>query len=145
MHAAPASFRRQALVSDRFVCLLRSGHPIGRQRLTLARYLELAHLCVAPMGLASTRVDVALARLGHERRIALPVPQFLIAPLIVAETDLLLMLPERIGRRYARMLKLRLAEPPLQLASFTISQLWHERLPHDPAHTWLRQQIQQLV
>lgn len=142
---APAAFRRQTLFSDRFVCLVRKGHPLGRRPLTLERYLELSHITVAPMGSNSTLVDAELVRQGRERRIALTVPQFLIAPLIVAETDLALMLPERIGRRYARMLKLRMLKPPIEVESFTISQLWHERLHNDPAHAWLRQCITRVL
>jgi DNA-binding transcriptional LysR family regulator len=97
------------------------------------------NVSVAPRGGPGSLVDSALARLGHRRDVALVVPHFLLAPLIVAETDLVLMVPSRLGRRYESLLPVRLLPSPLLLEAFTLAQVWHERAHHDPAHAWLRQ------
>ena len=138
---APEGFRHQAVFREEFLCMLRRGHPAASAPLTLEGWLELQHVSVAPKGGPGSIVDDALARLGKRRDIALVVPHFLLAPLIVAETDLALLLPARIARRYAGMLPIDLLPPPLALESFTLAQLWHERSHGDPAHQWLRQQI----
>jgi len=141
MQDAPEGFRCQAVFREEFLCMLRKGHPAAAAPLTLERWLSLQHLSVAPRGGPGSIVDDALAKLGKQREIALVVPHFLMAPLIVAETDLALLLPARIARRYATLLPLELLPPPLPLAAFTIAQLWHERAHGDPAHAWLRQQV----
>jgi DNA-binding transcriptional LysR family regulator len=137
---APAGFYRQKLFEERFVCLFRRGHPALREALTLERYAALDHLLVSPRGRDRGTVDDALAPHGLERRIALTVPHFLVAPAIVAETDLVLTAPVRIAERHAH-LPIELVTPPLELGSFSVSQLWHERVHKSPAHAWLRAAI----
>jgi DNA-binding transcriptional LysR family regulator len=138
----PAALRRQALFDERFVCLLREGHPRVGSRLSLKAYLELSHVLVAPMGYRGSVVDDLLVERGAEpRRVALTVPHFLVAPFIVAASDLVLTVPERVARRYASALPLRRLAPPLEVPGFTISQLWHERMHHDAGHAFLRAAI----
>ncbi|MFP2898591.1 LysR family transcriptional regulator [Corallococcus sp. 4LFB] len=137
----PAAFRVQALFQERFICLAREGHPITRGRMTLGRYLEHGHISVSPLGRQGSIVDDALARLGRSREVRVAVPHFFLALFMVAQTDLLLIAPERMSLLMAPAFRLRLLRPPLELASFTVSQLWHERMQHDPAHAWLRKAI----
>ncbi|HEY0095095.1 MAG TPA: LysR family transcriptional regulator, partial [Archangium sp.] len=68
-------------------------------------------------------------------------PHFFLAPFLVAQTDLLLMAPERMARLLAPAFGLTLLKPPVEVEGFTVSQLWHERVQQDPAHAWLRKRI----
>ena len=63
---------------------------------------------------------------------------FMVAAPIIARTDLVLTLPERVASVVAAHFPLRQLAPPLPLASFSIHQVWHERSHHDPGHRWLR-------
>ncbi|RKH34311.1 LysR family transcriptional regulator [Corallococcus praedator] len=137
----PSAFRVQALFQERFVCLAREGHPVTKGRLTLGRYLEHGHISVAPMGGTGSLADEALARLGKSRQVMVAVPHFFLAVFMVARTDLLLLAPERMALLLAPAFRLKLLSPPLELAGFTVSQLWHERMQHDPAHAWLRKAV----
>ncbi|MCY1014652.1 LysR substrate-binding domain-containing protein [Pyxidicoccus sp. MSG2] len=136
-----AAFRVQALFRERFVCVARRGHPVTGGRLTLARYLEHGHVSVAPWGGTGSIVDETLGRMGKSRRVVVAVPHFLLAPFVVASTDLLLMAPERVAQRLASAFGLELLRAPMGVAGFTVSQLWHERVQHDAAHPWLRRVI----
>ncbi|MEM9454809.1 MAG: LysR family transcriptional regulator [Myxococcota bacterium] len=138
---APAAFRRQALFHDDFACLVRADHPTVGDRLPLATYLELSHVLVAPHGHARGFVDTTLAEQGQVRRIALVVPHFMTAPLVVLETDYVVTLPRRLALRFAALENLRVVEPPVEVVGFTMSQLWHERLQDDPGHAWLRRTL----
>ncbi|MFL5353960.1 LysR family transcriptional regulator [Archangium sp.] len=140
-HDVPAAFRLQALIRERFVCVAREGHPVTQGRFTLARYLEYGHVTVAPLGGTGSMVDEVLTRLGKSRRVVAAVPHFFLAPFLVAQTDLLLMGPERMARLLAPAFGLALLHPPVELEGFTLSQLWHERVQHDAAHVWLRKAI----
>ncbi len=135
---APAGFYRQRLFSDDFACIVRAKHPVTREGLTLEAYTSLRHALITVAGEERGAADAALERLGLTRRIALRIPHFLAAPLIVAESDLVLTLPRRLARRFARFANLTFMDPPVEIGGFTISQLWHERRHHDPAHLWLR-------
>ncbi len=65
-------------------------------------------------------------------------PQFTVAPYIVARTDFIVTLPRGVANAFAQTFELRLSEPPLDLPSLTISMFWHERTHHSVAHRWLR-------
>ena len=138
---APEGFRYQALFHEDFLCVVRRDHPAARRPLTLERYLALSHVSIAPRGSDGSIVDSALGKLGQRRTVALVVPHFLVAPYIVAQTDMALMLPARVARHFAEHLPLKLLPPPLLLSGFTIGQLWHDRAHRDPAHKWLRKLI----
>lgn len=145
-HGPLANCRKQAIFHDRFVCVVRKDHPMVRRGLTLDRYLELQHVAIAPRTTGSgTLVDHVLLQHGHRRRVTMVVPHFMVAPIVVSETDLMLTSPERIALRYRAMLPLKVLAPPFQLPGFTISQVWHERVHKDPGHAWLRSTIARLI
>jgi DNA-binding transcriptional LysR family regulator len=109
--------------------------------LTLARYCAAAHLLVAPRSQPGSFVDTALAELGRTRRIALAVPHFLVVPYIVAGSDLLATLPDRVAAMFSETLGLATMPPPIQIPKFQIVAAWHERNHNDAPHRWLREQI----
>jgi DNA-binding transcriptional LysR family regulator len=102
------------------------------------RYLAVDHLLVAPRGTPGSIVDDLLAERGLHRRIALVVPQFLIAPAVVAATDLMWTAPAGLARAFAELLPLTVREPPLALPGFAVSIRWHVRFDRDPGLSWLR-------
>ena len=135
-------YHRQRLLHERFVCVLRRGHPAARRGgLTLDAWLALPHLLVAPRGKPGSAVDAALAAMGRARRVGLMVPQFLVAPHVVAASDLVWTAPERMARAYAALLPLTVAPVPIALEGFTVWQSWHERRHRDRGHAWLRQRV----
>nr|WP_276600659.1 MULTISPECIES: LysR family transcriptional regulator [unclassified Nannocystis] len=133
--------QQQALFSEEMVLVCRKGHPDVKRTIDLATYLRLRHVLVSVRGGSQSVVDEQLAELGHARQIALVVPHFLAAPLIVASSDLVLTTPARLVRRLGPALDLRTLAPPLAVPGFTVRQVWHERHQDDPGHLWLRQQI----
>jgi DNA-binding transcriptional LysR family regulator len=139
-----ATFSTHKLFADKFVAMVRKGHPRVPKKLTLDGYLALRHVLVAPGGAPGSIVDSELERRGLKRRVALMVSSFLIAPIVVSETDFISTAPERLARRMAERFPLRLVEPPLRLPKFAFSLAWHPRLDHDPAHQWLRRVILEL-
>ena len=89
----------------------------------------------------SGQVDEVLRRKGRAREVVVATPHFMVGPLLVADTDYVITLPRRVGEMLAPLLGLRLLEPPMELAGFAISQLWHGRSHHDPALRWLRGEV----
>ena len=71
----------------------------------------------------------------------LRVPHFLSAPLVVAASDAIITLPERVARAVARSHGLVVRKPPLALPSFAFSSFWHARNDDDAAHAWLRELV----
>lgn len=132
----------EQLLGERLVCLLREKHPHARRRLTLRTFAEIAH--IRPLYPDRERlgsIDTILRSRGLSRRVAVTVPHYLTIPAIVANSDLLGIVPERLARREARLRRLKIFEPPLPLPDISIVMAWHERRQFDPAHRWFRERL----
>ncbi|HSR98516.1 MAG TPA: LysR family transcriptional regulator [Kofleriaceae bacterium] len=140
-NARPSGMFEKILLHESFTCVMRAGHPLAGARLTLARYCEAPHLMVAPRGTPGSIVDDALAAAGRTRRVALAVPHFLVVPYVIAATDLVATLANRIAALFATTLDLVMVPPPIAIARFAIAVAWHERNHHDAAQRWFRDQI----
>lgn len=130
-------FYQQVLYRDRYVCMVRKGHPHVRGKVTLKQFLNESHLLVRPPGTGASAIETALARLGHRRRIALSVPHFHAAHAILAATDLVGVLFSRYATLDKRG-KLQTLPVPFDVNEIVIRQFWHERCHHDAGNRWLR-------
>jgi DNA-binding transcriptional LysR family regulator len=135
----PPEMRSRQLLTDRLVCVARRGHPLASRRLTLDAFVAEPHLQIAPRGQPGGYVDDVLAERGLARKVTRAVPYFLTALAMVAETDYLLVVSERIASQHAATLGLVLLEVPLKLRPYALSLLWHPRLDEDPGHRFLRE------
>jgi DNA-binding transcriptional LysR family regulator len=141
---APAGMHQRPLYAERMVSVVRRKHPGVGARLTLETFCSLEHILVSVRGSGfSARVDDALAKLGRKRLARLAVPHFLLVPEIVARSDMISALPERLARGYAK--RLRIFEPPLEIEGFTVGQIWHERNQREPAQLWFRDVLVELA
>jgi DNA-binding transcriptional LysR family regulator len=139
--AQAPTLRSRELVKDRFVCLVSADHPTVKRTLSLKQYVELPHALVSQRGRPSGVVDRALEREGLRRRVGCIVPHFLAAPHVVAHSDLIVTIGERIARAYGPALGLRILSPPLMLPEFSLRMFWHARSHRDAPSRWLRAQI----
>ncbi|MBN9414323.1 MAG: LysR family transcriptional regulator [Candidatus Eremiobacteraeota bacterium] len=138
----PDEFCQQPLFEERFVCLTRVDHPMLKEgRLSLERFCALSHALITVTGTGLGVVDQMLQQRGLTRRVALRLPHFLAAPVVVAQTDLVLTLPARVAYFMARKFPLHISDPPLPLERFPVTQVWHRRSQDDAAQSWLRAQM----
>ena len=140
----PATARQEPLFREEFACVIRRGSAAARGPFDLKRYLSLPHLLIAPRGLPGSPLDDALARAGQRRRVVLTVPHFLVAPHVIATTDLVWTAPSGLARAFAH-LPLVIREPPFRTEGFTISARWHVRLDRDPGVRWLRGVLREIA
>ncbi|TCU36725.1 LysR family transcriptional regulator [Rhizobium azibense] len=129
--------RAQALFRDRFVGVVRMGHPLCEVAVTPARYAAGRHILVSRRGLDRGPIDDALEPLGLKREIVTVVGGFSEALALARASDLIASVPER----YTGNLRDGLFSFPLPVSppDITISLLWHPRTGLDPAHRWLRE------
>lgn len=86
-------------------------------------------------------VDKALAITGRTRHVAVSKPTFLAVPFIVAETDLLSTMPEKVAQGITRFADIELFEVPLDLNPVDVVLLWHERTHTNPLQRWFRELV----
>lgn len=134
-----ASFRSELIYRSSYVCVVRTGHPTIRDRLTLKQYRESLHV-IAYSTTNSTAEVVERALLSRDVRakIAARLPHTLAIPAIVANTDFVATVQEGLAKSFQQSLNLRIFPPPIKLPQFDIKLYWHERSDLDPANIWLR-------
>jgi DNA-binding transcriptional LysR family regulator len=128
---------RYELLSDRYVCVLRKGHPLARSKLSLERYLALDHVTVSSRRHGSNYIDIALGRLGQRLTSPLRVQNFQPAIHVVQNSDMSLSAPEGLVRRYDVTIK----ELPFEIEPQPMVLFWHRNVDDDPANRWMRHLI----
>ncbi len=98
-------------------------------------------MAVSTSGTGHSIVEETLASNRIRRQIGLRVPSFLGLGPILANTDLIAILPEQLGVYLAQSGKVRLVGLPVDIPPYFIYQMWHERLMHDPASQWFRKVV----
>jgi DNA-binding transcriptional LysR family regulator len=132
MRAAP-------LFDDRWVGVVREGHPLTKGAVTADRYVSAEHVHVLRRGLHSTDIDDAVSAAGLVRPIAMIVDGFSAALHLARETDLVATVPERHTAGLRKGMHAFVL--PFDVPGFRLSMLWHPRMDGDLAHRWLRGQI----
>ena len=133
---APPRFTLRTLFEEEFVIGMRKGHPFARQP-TLDRYCDYRHLVVSMTGDPFGFVDKVLQEHGRSRRIAISVPNFMLALALVAESDLLAALPKSLLSRNAARFGLASVAAPLPLPRFSISAIATRAALTDAGVAWL--------
>lgn len=134
--------RLRTLFHDRFIGVVRPGHPLCEGELSAARYAHGRHIAVSRRGVEGGPVDDALAPLALQRTVATMVGSFSGALALAASSDLIATVPERqTGKLRAGLHSFPL---PFPVPGLTVSLLWHPRFDADLAHRWLRGMVLEL-
>ncbi|MCA2977047.1 MAG: LysR family transcriptional regulator [Myxococcaceae bacterium] len=138
--AAPEVVTRR-LATDRFVGVARAGHPLVT-RVTTKTFAAARHVSVSRRGRAFGPIDAALHARGLARAVAVVVPDFLVAFHAVASSSLVAAAPALLAAAFSRRLGLASFPLPVPAPPVTIGMAWHPRVSREPAHEWLRAQVQ---
>lgn len=134
-------FETQRLYVGEYVCVMRRDHPLAAAPLTLDSYCAARHLLVSFSGRPYGFIDQTLGALGRERRIVVTVNQFFTAGRVVANSDLLTVMPRHFVRVTGIDDQLVLRDLPFDQPHVHVDALWHRRAQHAHAHEWLRQAL----
>jgi DNA-binding transcriptional LysR family regulator len=139
--------RTRSLFRDRFVGLVRIGHPLlSGTEITPERYAACDHVVASRKGEFAGPVDDALEELGLQRTISVVVPGFPDAMRIARHSDLVALVPrscigDSVANEQAPTAGLQSFELPVRTPEIVISAMWHPRMDADPAHRWLRDTV----
>ncbi|HYP84362.1 LysR family transcriptional regulator [Variovorax sp.] len=132
---------RRLLLRDRYIVLLRAGHPFAGRRTRgqalLAALQKLEYVAV--------RTHAETLRILHllklEDRVRLTTEHFMVLPAIVRATDLAVVMPRNIARGFAEEGGYVVVEPTFPLRDFEVALHWSRRFEDDPSNRWLREFI----
>jgi DNA-binding transcriptional LysR family regulator len=129
------------LYTGKYICVMRRDHPLSKQSLSLDTYCNANHLLVSFSGRARGLMDDALEKLDRKRHILLTVNQFFTAGRIVANSDLITVIPRYLMAATGMSESLISKELPFPTPEVHVDMLWHERDDRHLTHKWLREHL----
>lgn len=135
----------QRLFNEHFVYIARQGHPTVKGTLEAAQLRTLLHVVGSPTGTRhAAAVEKVLTSPRVRAAIGLRVHSFLSIGPIVADSDLVAVIPSNLAALVSNHVPLQLIAPPVRFPGFDVSLLWHRRFHKDPGGRWLRSVFQAL-
>ena len=139
----PKRFGSLVLFHDRPVCIARKAHPALRDGMTIERFVALPH--VHATHYIEGVVDAALAQQGLARRVVITGHNYLAVGMVVAQSDLLAVVPGRMAYDLAGRNAIDVHDVPLPLAEQPVGLAWSKHGQSNPAVIWLRDRICDLM
>ena len=139
-----SAFYQQRLFDHPFMCIVRANHPRIRESLTLKLFLEAEHAVVAYEGRSQELFEIVVQRTRMRRQVRLRSPHFMSLPSIIANSDLISIVPRAVGAPWLHPGGLRMLKPPVAVPNIPLKQFWHRRSRADSAIIWLRKLVHHL-
>lgn len=136
--------RQQPLFREHYVCMLRADHPVIGAKISAKQFRDASHVLVSYVGTGHQVIEETFIEEGLSAHIAVRVPHFLVVPMILARTDLIVTVPSRVAAVFAQLGNFKVLKLPVTMPSFEVRLHWHERFHQDPANRWLRQVMTEL-
>jgi DNA-binding transcriptional LysR family regulator len=140
----PPRFAERLLFEEDFVVTMRRGHPLARKP-SLASYLAAQHMLVSAIGDGYGVVDAKLAEKGQSRRVALTVPNFMMALTQLAESDLVATLPRHLVARHADRFKLEMCPVPFPWTPDPVRVVASKAAMADAGIAWLFETLERCM
>jgi DNA-binding transcriptional LysR family regulator len=162
----PQGFYQRRLFKQRYVCLMRSCHPLAKAKakLSVEQFLNAEHVAIDAQGTGHAKADARLQALSSkpkrlakaaagagndtavanaatalQRTVAVRVPSFLSVPYLLATSDLIATVPERLAQQACKPFGLVALKHPVAVPEFEVKMFWHRRVHQDAANQWLRE------
>lgn len=136
-----AGFRQSLLFRERYVCVVRSDHPNFRSGMSVEAFAASPRALADSSGMAHAAMEAELRKHGFGGTTKLVVPQFMVLPMVIASSDLLVIMPSGLAKAFSELVPIKILRPPVPLRPYDIRVYWHERFHQDPANRWLRRAV----
>jgi DNA-binding transcriptional LysR family regulator len=133
------NIRFEKLFQERYVVLMRAGHPAASPTLTQKTYLNAAHAIVTSVGGGHHIVEETLIK--KRARIIARLPNIMAISMILSRTDLIATIPRRVATELAKTSALKVCALPVSMPEFDVTVFWHERSDAGSADAWMRDQL----
>ncbi|MBR9874170.1 MAG: LysR family transcriptional regulator [Vibrionaceae bacterium] len=143
--ALEEDFSSQYLYTEKHVCLCDKQVLNGKAELSVNEFANIKQALVSPDGSLKTQVDQKLAELGLSRQVTVASRNFLTIRHLLKQRDLIAIVPEKMALAEGISDDLVKVQPPIVVADFDISMLWHTSRANDEKGTWLRKLVAETI
>lgn len=139
------NYQSNLIFEDSSCCIARRGHPGIDGSLTLEQFKSVGHIALRATRTHIPMIERKLDSLGLERHVVSEISHITTMPGIVAKTDLIGCMPQRLARSFAQQLDLQVLPNPVLDQPVPVYQMWHRRFEKDAGHQWFRSVLRELV
>lgn len=142
--ALPAGVDSEDWLTDDYIVIASQNHPRIKECPNLSEYLAERHAVITPWGENRGVVDHVLEGMGLKRRVVLQLPAVMIAPFIVAGSDLLMTIPRYAAETLQMAAAIALYPAPFAIPPYTLKLYSHSKYARTDGHAWMSQQLRSL-
>jgi LysR family transcriptional regulator, nod-box dependent transcriptional activator len=124
-----------------WVCVASKDHPTIRDELTEEQYRTLPHVIGWPVSHTMPLEEYVRRLLDVELNVRVTAQSLLEIPFLIAGTELISTLPERLATQLSAIAPIRTYPLPLRMQDTREVVAWHKRNEPDPGHAWLRDML----
>lgn len=159
----PKRMRRMPFAVEFEALVVRQGHPLTSEPVTMQRLFAFPHIVVELSGSEERTSDGFIDEQGVERRVwierllldkedensglvgrvAVSVPHYSAVPTLVSRSDMVATLPRSIALREAAREPIAVLDLPYDPLRVTIESVWHQRADQDAGLQWLASEVLQ--
>ena len=129
----------QQLFTDQWVCIVAAGHPGIGEKMTMADLERWPMVVTYQTPTAYTPAGKQLSILGVQPQVQIVAETFLALPFLVAASNGVALIQERLARQLAPAVPIRVLPCPFDVAPLMEALWWHPIYGRDAGHRWLRQ------
>ncbi len=131
----------EVVTHETLAVVARSTHPSLGKQLSLEDFLGAEHAVLPAREQRVLPLDQILGRPGWRRRVGAQVSQYSSLLAVVAGSDLIATVPERLAQRYAHAYGVKVLPFPVAVPPVPIYLIWPRALDQDRAHAWMLTQL----
>lgn len=128
------------ICNEEFSLICRHDHPILRE-VTLKNYSDASHAIVSLKESNVDIIDMALAKYGTTRNVALRCESYFAAVSVISDCDLLLTIPSAYANRLKDKIPIVVSPLPFEIPKLPVHMYWHKQVEHDPINSWMREKL----
>jgi DNA-binding transcriptional LysR family regulator len=138
--------RHRPLWSEKLVCIMRKDHPLAIAPMDENHFFDANHIRITRQGrsFSIANIDAAANRAGRKMQVSAWVPNASTMARVIANTDLLGVMGERLAASFSYM-NLQLVPMPIDIPDLRVALYWHERSHRHPAHRWFRKVLSEII
>ena len=140
-----AGARHEVLFYDRYVGVVRSGHPILQDRISKESLLQWKHVFIK-VPIRTERKDRLYKMLGRRTSddFYLQIPYHMVASFSVEKNDMILIMPEKGAVRLTQMIDVATFELPVKMSRHAYLLSWHRKTDNNKMLQWFRHQVNEV-
>ncbi|WP_298438964.1 LysR family transcriptional regulator [uncultured Ferrimonas sp.] len=132
--------------SEPLCVVARPQHPqLNAGQITMADYVAAGHVLVTLERSERTFVEQRMEGIGSKRKVRLYCETYYAAASVVAQTDLLLTMPQSFARQLSQQLPLQVVPLPFACEPLPVRLYWRRANSEEPAIRWLLDSIVRLA